>query len=72
MTSAISRAGFVIDRLLEPAPLPGLQEREPATYRRLTITPGFLFFRLIKPAQTARPGHPAGPRKHSCANPHRA
>jgi hypothetical protein len=53
MTSAISRAGFVIDRLLEPAPLPGLQEREPATYRRLTTTPGFLFFRLIKPAQTA-------------------
>jgi SAM-dependent methyltransferase len=52
MTSAISRAGFVIDRLLEPAPLPGLQEREPASYHLLTTTPGFLFFRLIKPTQT--------------------
>jgi ubiquinone/menaquinone biosynthesis C-methylase UbiE len=53
MTSAISQAGFIIDRLVEPMPLPGLQEREPAAYRRLTTTPGFLFFRLTKPTRTA-------------------
>jgi SAM-dependent methyltransferase len=52
MTSAISRAGFVIDRLEEPSPLPELQEREPAVYRRLTTTPAFLFFRLTKAQAT--------------------
>jgi len=53
MTSAISRAGFVIDRLEEPTPLPELEEREPATYRRLTTRPGFLLFRLTKRTRTA-------------------
>jgi SAM-dependent methyltransferase len=48
MTSAISRAGFVIDRLEEPSPLPGLEEREPAAHHRLMTTPAFLFFRLVK------------------------
>jgi SAM-dependent methyltransferase len=48
MTSAISRAGFVIDRLEEPSPAPELQEREPAVYHRLTTNPAFLFFRLTK------------------------
>jgi hypothetical protein len=52
-TEAISKAGFVIDRLLEPTPLPELKEREPDTYRRLTTTPGLLLFRLTKPTPTA-------------------
>jgi hypothetical protein len=52
LPSAISRAGFVIDRLEERSPLPELQEREPAASGRLTTTPAFLFFRLTKAQAT--------------------
>jgi hypothetical protein len=53
MTSASSRAGFVIDRLVEPSPLPELQERDPAAYRRLTRAPAYLCFRLTKASSAA-------------------
>jgi SAM-dependent methyltransferase len=48
ITAAISEAGFVIDRLVEPAPQPGLQERDPRAYDKLRTGPAFLFFRLAK------------------------
>jgi ubiquinone/menaquinone biosynthesis C-methylase UbiE len=48
MTAAISRAGFVIDRMVEPSPMPPLQKIDPDRYRRLQTTPEFLHFRLIK------------------------
>ncbi len=48
MTAAITSAGFVIDQLVEPAPLPGLQRSSPQDYDKLRTKPGFLFFRLTK------------------------
>jgi len=45
---AISDAGFLIDRLTEPQPLPELAQRRPDEHRWLTTTPNFLFFRLVK------------------------
>jgi SAM-dependent methyltransferase len=48
MTAAISSAGFVIDQLVEPAPLPELQRSSPQDYDKLRTRPGFLFFRLTK------------------------
>lgn len=46
MTQAIHDAGFVIERLIEPAPLPALADRDPEVYRLLATQPRFLFFRL--------------------------
>jgi SAM-dependent methyltransferase len=48
ITQAISDAGFLIDRLTEPQPLPELAQRKPEEHRWLTIHPNFLFFRLVK------------------------
>jgi hypothetical protein len=48
ITAAISSAGFVIDRLVEPAPLPSLQQHDPQAYDKLRTRPGSLFFRLVK------------------------
>jgi hypothetical protein len=48
MTAAITSAGFVIDQLVEPAPLPELQRSSPQDYDKLRTRPGFLFFRLTK------------------------
>jgi hypothetical protein len=48
ITAAISSAGFRIDRLVEPAPLPSLQQHDPTAYDKLRTRPGFLFFRLVK------------------------
>ena len=48
MTAAISGAGFVIDRLVEPDPSPELRQRHPQDYDKIRTRPGFLFFRLTK------------------------
>jgi ubiquinone/menaquinone biosynthesis C-methylase UbiE len=48
MTAAISSAGFVIDKLVEPAPLPSLQRHDPGAYDKIRTGPRFLFFRLVK------------------------
>jgi ubiquinone/menaquinone biosynthesis C-methylase UbiE len=48
ITTAISDASFVIDRLVEPAPSPELRERNPLDYTRILRSPRFLFFRLTK------------------------
>lgn len=48
ITAAISEAGFVIDQLAEPAPLPELQGRNPRAHAKLQTRPMFLFFRLTK------------------------
>jgi ubiquinone/menaquinone biosynthesis C-methylase UbiE len=53
ITAAISSAGFLIDRLVEPAPLPALQQHDPRAYDKIRTRPGFLFFRLVK--RSARP-----------------
>lgn len=43
-----SQAGFFIDRLLEPQPVPEAAEIDPKTYRELMEQPGFIAFRLYK------------------------
>jgi SAM-dependent methyltransferase len=48
MTAAISDAGFVIDRLVEPEPSPELRQRNPQADARIRTGPRFLFFRLVK------------------------
>jgi ubiquinone/menaquinone biosynthesis C-methylase UbiE len=48
MTAAISSAGFVIDRLVEPDPSPELRQRDPQDYDKIRTRPRFLFFRLTK------------------------
>jgi hypothetical protein len=48
VTAAISSAGIVIERLVEPAPLPSLQQRDPQAYDKIRTRPRFLFFRLVK------------------------
>ena len=46
MCEAIAAAGFVIERLVEPAPQPELARRDPAAYLAISTQPRFLFFRL--------------------------
>lgn len=53
MCEAISGAGFVIERIVEPRPLPELAERDPAAYDELCTLPRFLFFRLRPAASTS-------------------
>ena len=42
---AVREAGFVVDEIAEPMPVPELAERDPEAYRRLTTRPWFLFVR---------------------------
>jgi len=45
--SAIRDAGFYVDELVEPMPLPECEERFPEDYVSLTTRPRFLYFRLL-------------------------
>jgi ubiquinone/menaquinone biosynthesis C-methylase UbiE len=47
MTSAFAAAGFLIERLVEPEPLPAVRERDPEADQLLRTEPGFLLFRLV-------------------------
>jgi SAM-dependent methyltransferase len=42
-------AGFLIERIVEPLPLPEMAGRFPEDYAKLMREPGFIIFRLIKP-----------------------
>lgn len=46
MTDAIASAGFTIERLVEPPPLPELLDRDPVAFASLSSKPRFLFFVL--------------------------
>jgi SAM-dependent methyltransferase len=46
ITEAISTGGFVIERLLEPAPSDELRKRDERTYELVRTRPRYLFFRL--------------------------
>jgi hypothetical protein len=50
VTQAIGEAGFMIERLVEAAPNPELQTRDPGAFHELATTPFFLHLRL-RPAQ---------------------
>jgi GrpB-like predicted nucleotidyltransferase (UPF0157 family)/ubiquinone/menaquinone biosynthesis C-methylase UbiE len=45
----LKRAGFVVDEIAEPMPLPEAETSHPRAYESLTTTPRFLYFRLISP-----------------------
>ena len=42
-------AGFLLDKIVEPQPLPEFKDREPADYDRLMKQPGFICIRTKKP-----------------------
>lgn len=44
-----ARAGFLIERLVEPLPAPEMAERFPDEAERLAREPGFVLFRLVNP-----------------------
>lgn len=48
MTAEFAQAGFVIERLVEPAPQPEMAESHPESFDRLSTEPGFILFRLAK------------------------
>lgn len=47
MCEAVRKAGFVIERLLEPEPLASLAVSDEVSYAELRTKPGFLFFRCV-------------------------
>lgn len=47
MFAAFAEAGWRVERLDEPLPLPECRERDPAAWARLTTAPAFLFLRLV-------------------------
>jgi len=49
MTAALSAAGFTIDAITEPLPLPEARERFLADYKLLSTQPQFLFFAVHRP-----------------------
>jgi SAM-dependent methyltransferase len=53
MGEAIASAGFLIERLVEPAPLAELADRDPVAYDMIRTRPRFLFFRLRPAPRTA-------------------
>jgi len=50
LTEEFAAAGFLIERLVEPKPLPRMRELAPEVYQRLMHEPRFILFRLLKPA----------------------
>lgn len=63
LTEEFADAGFVIERLLEPAPEPAMAESHPSAFAKLSTAPGFVFFRLRKDRGGVTPaGRPPGAR----------
>ncbi len=48
ITESLAENGFVIERLVEPKPLPSFAEKEPEAYERLCQRPNFLLLRARK------------------------
>ncbi len=48
IVSELNFAGFLIEKIIEPKPLKKLKTLFPKTYNKLTKTPEFLIFRLLK------------------------
>lgn len=46
LTEEFATAGFLIERLVEPRPHPGMASSSPETFERLSTSPGFVLFRL--------------------------
>jgi ubiquinone/menaquinone biosynthesis C-methylase UbiE len=50
IAAAVADAGFMIERMVEPEPVPELRQLNPGADRRLRTSPAFLFFRLTRRA----------------------
>lgn len=50
--SALREAGFLVDRVEEPMPVPECAQLAPDAYATMTSKPTFLYFRAVKPART--------------------
>ena len=48
LCAAIAKAGFLIERLVEPLPAPSMRERWPEDWEKLQREPGFLVLRLVR------------------------
>jgi len=48
LSDSLYNAGFLIERMLEPPPLPELQNADPEMYKNITTRPWILFVRAIK------------------------
>lgn len=48
MCEEFHQAGFLIERLVEPLPLPELADADPEEYEHLNEIPSFIMFRLVK------------------------
>lgn len=48
LTAEFAEAGFLIERLVEPAPQPAMEISHPEQFERLSGEPGFILFRLVK------------------------
>jgi len=44
-----AEAGFLIERLVEPRPVPEMEKLFPETYRQLSERPSFIMFSLLRP-----------------------
>ena len=49
LAAEFTEAGFLIERLVEPAPQPDMAESHPDSFQRLSTEPGFILFRMVKP-----------------------
>ncbi|MEC3979231.1 GrpB family protein [Amycolatopsis sp. H20-H5] len=47
--TAVRDAGFAVDRIVEPMPVPEAEAPDPAWYRKLRTQPRFLYFRAMSP-----------------------
>ena len=48
LTAEFAKAGFLIERLVEPAPRSEMAKSHPQSFARLSTEPGFILFRLVK------------------------
>jgi hypothetical protein len=48
MLGPLLGAGFTLERLLEPRPVPQFREHDPADYEKLMRRPGFLCCRAVR------------------------
>jgi len=52
MLDPLLEAGFILERLLEPQPIPEFKEHDPKDYEKLMRQPGFICFRARKGCAT--------------------
>ena len=54
MCEEFHRAGFMIERVVEPRPLPEMAQRHPEDFIRLEHAPAFIAFRLAPALPSTR------------------